>query len=113
MKNKFDSKREEYRGAIKQLMAVRGLRTINLANYSKWVGNEAKGIENVHSVKIDLLTGQINVFSKGIGAKSGPMVDDVPTPVYKKIYNRVREVFMSEPYITALEKRNILVRVSR
>lgn len=110
---KFDAKREEYRGAIKQLMVVRNLRMINLANFNVWVGNKPRGIENVHSVKIDLLTGQINVFANGAGAKAGPVIDDVSTETYKKIYDRVIEVFRSEDYIKANEKRNILVRVSR
>lgn len=110
---KFDTKREEYRGAIKQLMVVRSLRMINLANYAKWVGNKAKGIENIHSVKIDLLTGQINVFANGAGAKAGPVIDDVQTETYKKIYDRIVEIFRSEDYIQASERRNILVRVSR
>ena len=33
---KFDLKKEELRGSIKQLMSVRGLRMINLANYNAW-----------------------------------------------------------------------------
>lgn len=110
---KFDVKREEYRGAIKQLMVSRSLRMINLANFNRWVGNTTRGIENVHSVKIDLLTGQINVFANGAGAKAGPIMDDVTTETYKKIYNRVIEIFRSEDCIDPSERRNILVRVSR
>ena len=110
---KFDAKREEYRGAIKQLMVVRSLRMINLANFNVWVGNKPRGLENIHSVKIDLLTGQINVFANGAGAKAGPVIDDVSTETYKKIYDRVIEIFRSEDYIKSNERRNILVRVSR
>ena len=51
---KFDLKKEEFRGSIKQLMTVRGLRMINLANYNAWAGNVDKKLANIHSIKIDI-----------------------------------------------------------
>ena len=59
---KFDLKKEELRGSIKQLMTVRGLRMINLSNYNAWAGNVDKKLVNIHSIKIDIMTGFVNLF---------------------------------------------------
>ena len=110
---KFDLKKEEFRGSIKQLMSVRGLRMINLANYNAWDCNVDKKLANIHSIKIDIMTGFVNLYSKGNGNRAGAKLDDVHADVYKKVYNRVLEIFKSEGDIHADLKRNILVRISR
>jgi hypothetical protein len=48
MKKTLNYEKELYRGAIKQIMKVRGLRTISLANYNKWLGVTDNKI--IHSV---------------------------------------------------------------
>ena len=110
---KFDLKKEEFRGSIKQLMSVRGLRMINLANYNAWDCNVDKKLANIHSIKIDIMTGFVNLYSKGNGNRAGAKIDDVHADVYKKVYNRVLEIFKNEGDIPADLKRNILVRISR
>ena len=110
---KFDLKKEEFRGSIKQLMIVRGLRMINLANYNAWDCNVDKKLANIHSIKIDIMTGFVNLYSKGNGNRAGAKLDDVHADVYKKVYNRVLEIFKNEGDIPADLKRNILVRISR
>ena len=110
---KFDIKKEEFRGSIKQLMSVRGLRMINLANYNAWDCNVDKKLANIHSIKIDIMTGFVNLYSKGNGNRAGAKLDDVHADVYKKVYNRVLEIFKNEGDIPADLKRNILVRISR
>lgn len=110
---KFDLKKEEFRGSIKQFMTVRGLRMINLANYNAWAGNVDKKLANIHSIKIDIMTGFVNLYANGNGNRAGIKLDDVHADVYKKVYNRVLEIFKSEGDIPAYLKRNILVRISR
>lgn len=110
---KFDLKKEEFRGSIKQLMSVRGLRMINLANYNTWAGKVDKKLTNIHSIKIDIMTGFVNLYANGTGNRAGIKLDDVHADVYKKVYNRVLEIFKNEVYIPADMKRNILVRLSR
>ena len=61
---KFDLKKEEFIGSIKQLMSVRGLRMINLANYNAWDGNVDNKLVNIHSIKIDIMTGFVNLYAK-------------------------------------------------
>jgi hypothetical protein len=110
---KFDLKKEELRGSIKQLMTVRGLRMINLANYNAWAGNVDKKLVNIHSIKIDIMTGFVNLYTNGNGGRAGQKLDDVHVDIYKKVYNRVLEIFKHEGDIPGDLKRNILVRVSR
>jgi hypothetical protein len=110
---KFDLKKEEYRGSIKQLMTVRGLRMINIANFNAWSGNVMPKLENVHSVKIDIMNGFVNLYAPGKGGRAGNRIDDVSAAIYKKVYERVLEIFKTELDIPADVRRNILVRVSR
>ena len=110
---KFDLKKEEFRGSIKQLMTVRGLRMINLSNYNALTGNVDKKLSNIHSIKIDIMTGFVNLYANGNGNRAGVKLDNVPVDLYKKVYNRVLEIFKNEGNISSDLKRNILVRVSR
>ena len=110
---KFDLKKEEFIGSIKQLMSVRGLRMINIANYNAWAGNVDNKLVNIHSIKIDIMTGFVNLYANGNGNRAGVKLDNVPVDLYKKVYNRVLEIFKNEGNIPSDLKRNILVRVSR
>lgn len=110
---KFDLKKEEYRGSIKQLMAVRGLRMINIANYNSWAGKEDKKLENIHSAKIDIMTGFVNLYAKGKGDRAGLKIDNVNVDIYKRVYNLILDIFKNELDIPSEIRRNILVRVSR
>jgi hypothetical protein len=59
------------------------------------------------------MTGFVNLYTNGNGGRAGKKLDDVHSDIYKKVYNRVLEIFKNESYIPADMKRNILVRVSR
>ena len=109
---KFDLKKEEFRGSIKQLMTVRGLRMINLSNYNALTGNVDKKLANIHSIKIDIMTDFVTLYANGNGNHAGIKLDDINADVYKNFYNRVLEIFKHEGYILGDLKRNILVRVS-
>ena len=110
---KFDLKKEEFRGSIKQLMAVRGLRMINLFNYNNFIGNTPTKIENIHSIKIDLMNGYVNLYTPGNAGRAGDRIDNVAANIYKKVYERVLEIFKNEDDIPSAIKKNILVRFSR
>ena len=110
---KFDLKKEELRGSIKQLMTVRGLRMINLANYNAWAGTVDTKLAPIHPIKIDIMTGLVNLYANGNGNRAGVKLDNVPVDLYKKVYNRVLEIFKNEGNIPSDLNRNILVRVSR
>jgi hypothetical protein len=59
------------------------------------------------------MTGFVHLYANGTGNRAGIKLDDVHADVYKKVYNRVLEIFKNESYIPADMKRNILVRISR
>jgi hypothetical protein len=86
---------------------------INLANYNAWAGNVDKKLVIIHSIKIDIMTGFVNINTNGNGGRAGQKLDDVHADIYKKVYNRVLEIFKHEGDIPGDLKRNILVRVSR
>ena len=110
---KFDFKKEEIRGSIKQLMTFRGLRMINLANYLLWSGKPKKDFEEIHSVKFDIMNGYINVYSNGKNGRAGEKIENLNTTMYRKIYNLIVDIFKNEGDIPSKLKRNILVRVNR
>ena len=55
----------------------------------------------------------VNLYTNGNGGRAGQKLDDVHADIYKKVYNRVLEIFKHEGDIPGDLKRNILVRVSR
>lgn len=111
-------KKEEYRGTIKQIMKVRGLRTISLANYNDWVGAENDYENGVHSFKINIQDGYVNAYGFGT-TKNGKHVcsteaiQDATADFYKKAYDNVMAIITNEDKIPAKVRRNILVPVSR
>lgn len=112
-KENFDAKKEQYRGTLKQIMKVSGLRTINILNYAIWNGSVKKNINNVHSIKLDIQDGYLNVFSIGNGVVAGKMINDVTVDAYKSLFDTVMEILKKEEDIPAKIRRNILVKVSR
>ena len=110
---KFDNKNEEFRDTIKKKMTVCGIRMIKLTKYDAQTRNTDKKLANIHSIKIDIMTGFVNLYANGNGNRAGVKLDDVHVDVYKKVYNRVLEIFKHEGDIPGDLKRNILVRVSR
>ena len=110
--------KEEYRGTLKQIMKVRGLRTISIANYDKWAGNQ-QDINGIHSLKLDIQSGYLNIFGYRLANKSKrPMcsdvaIDNASAEMYKNVYQRVMNILENENNIPTKERKNILVRVAR
>ena len=109
--------KEQYRGTLKQIMKVRGLRTISLNNYHKWKGDE-NNASGVHSLKLDVQSGYINVYGYNT-AKSNKLVcsaeafQDVPASIYRDVYEDVMNIIKDESSIPYNVRKNILVRVAR
>ena len=116
MKNKnYDYQKEQYRGTIKQIMKVRGLRTISLANYNDWKGVSANPNSDVHSLKLNLQDGYVNIYGYGRTSKGriicGQMLeDDAATVAYKSAYDQVMEIISREKDIPYKVRKNILVK---
>ncbi len=102
----YDYKKELYRGTIKQIMKVRNLRSISVYNYLNWKG--IAPLSNVHSVKLDIQDGYINLFNK-----QNEKIEDAPENLYAETYKTVMEIFEKENTIPWKIKRNILVKLTR
>lgn len=109
--------KEQYRGTLKQFMKVRGLRSISIANYNKWLRAQNKSVLNspVHSLKIDIQDGYLNLFtySRNKNGNCGPKIEDASVDAYMEAYDIVMNIFENEKNIPSKVKRNILVTVSR
>ena len=117
MKRNIDYNKEQYRGTLKQIMKVRGLRTISLSNYHKWKGDEDNA-SGVHSLKLDVQSGYINIYGYET-SKSNKRVcsetafQNVSEDVYRNVYNDVMNIINDENVIPYKVRKNILVRVAR
>jgi hypothetical protein len=110
MKKTLNYEKELYRGAIKQIMKVRGLRTISLANYNKWLGVTDNKI--IHSVKLDVQDGYVNIYGYK-NDKCGEQIEDGTSDLYHSVYNQIMDIVNTEKTIPNKIKRNILVKVFR
>ena len=117
LKKNTNYQKEEYRGTLKQIMKVRGLRTISLSNYNAWRGNE-QDVNGIHSLKLDLQSGYLNIFGYRT-ANSGNLmcgteaIENASADTYRKVYNQVMEILKNENNIPYRVRKNILVRMAR
>lgn len=111
--NRAKSSYEKYqlRGAIKEIMRNYGLRTISLANYNDWSGDNDD--KTVHSVKYDIMNGYIHLHTYKEDGRCGVPYDTVSVDVYNRVYNRILHILKNEETIPYKAKRNILVKVNR
>ena len=118
LKKNTNYQKEEYRGTLKQIMKVRGLRTISLSNYNAWRGNE-QNVKGIHSLKLDLQSGYLNIFGYRKANKSDKLmcdtvaIENASAETYKKVYNQVMEILKDEGNIPYNVRKNILVRMAR
>lgn len=105
----FNFTKELHRGAIKQFMKVRGLRTINLENYLKFKGNSENPVFPAAKLKLNLQDGYLNMFD----SKNVKLENEVAANLYDNVYSLVTEIFENESFIPTKVKRNILVKISR
>ena len=111
MKKAPNYEKELYRGTIKQIMKVRGLRTISLDNYNKWL--KRQNTTGVHSLKLDIQDGYINAYQYNNNGRCGTIINDAPTELYASVYQQVNEILEREGEIPTNVRRNILVKLSR
>ena len=111
MKKTPNYEKELYRGTIKQIMKVRGLRTISLDNYNKWL--KRQNTTGVHSLKLDIQDGYINAYQYNNNGRCGTIINDAPTELYASVYQQVNEILECEGEIPTNIRRNILVKLSR
>lgn len=110
--------KEEYRGTLKQIMKVSGLRTINLNNYAEWKG-ETPNVNGIHSLKLDVMSGYLNIYGYRLTNKTGKPVcsdvaiEDATADTYRAVYSRVRQILDDKENIPYRVRKNILVRVAR
>lgn len=107
----FDFDKEQYRGTVKQLMKVRGIRKINLDNFFRLKNWD--NLTGVHSIKIDLQDGYINLYAYSESGRCGKLIEDVSTETYKGVYDTVMCIFNDEKNIPTKDRRNILVHLGR
>lgn len=114
MKKNFDYNKEQSRGTLKQIMKVRGLRTISIANYINWLNANGStfGKPKVHSVKIDLQDGYINGYGWN-GEKCGEKIEDLSARDYASVLETVQDMLVNEYKMPYRVKRNIFVKMSR
>lgn len=110
MKKLPNYEKELYRGTIKQIMKVRGLRTISLANYNEW--NGTKNETGVHSLKLDVQDGYVNIYGYK-NNRCGEQINDATAEMYAGVYKQVMDIVNKEHTIPSKIKRNILVKVFR
>ena len=112
---KFKNGYEKFqvRGAIKEIMRNYGLRSISLSNYFKYLDVKPT-IENVHSIKYDIMNGYIKVHKyRDNDTRCGEAYDTVDINTYKGAYNTILDILNDEGKIPSKIKRNILVKVNR
>lgn len=114
MKKNIDYNKEQCRGTLKQIMKVRGLRTISIANYVNWLNSNGSNLTrpDVHSVKIDLQDGYINAYGWN-GNKCGEKIEDLSADGYSVVLFFVNNALKREAEIPYRVKRNIFVKMSR
>lgn len=111
MKKNVDLQKEQYRGTIKQLMKVNGLRTISLSNYKNW--KEEQDFKGFHSVKVDIQDGYINLYGYSDKGRCGHVINDVTAEQYQNVYHTVLNILADESKIPYKVRKNILVKMSR
>lgn len=112
MRKTFNFEKEQYRGTIKQLMKVRGFRTLSISNYYLWksaTSDNLVDVGNVATLKYNLQDGYLNMFDK----YNNKIDDETAASVYKNVYNVVVEMLENEYNIPYKKRRNILVKINR
>ena len=115
MKRFIDYQKEQYRGTLKQVMKVRGLRSISLSNFLNWKESNGEQVTRgtIHSLKLDLQDGYINAYSYAADGRCGEKIVDADAAAYKTASDIINELLTRESEIPYKVRRNILVNVSR
>ena len=111
---KENSRKEQIRGTIKQLMKVRGLRSISITNYNKWKRQEEN--QWLHSLKLDIQ--DVYLYMYGFrksenDSRAGERLENLSIDQYDEAYTQVKNILADEDKIPSNIKRNILVKMAR
>lgn len=113
-KKKTNYNKEQIRGTIKEIMRTRGLRSISINNYNKWLD---KKIDEpwLHSIKINMEDGYLYMhgYRKNDNLRSGSIIDHPTEDMYLLAYSYVKEILENEDKIPSSQRRNILVKMCR
>ena len=105
---------EASRGAIKQIMKVRRLRAINLRNWYNYLQIDApESLRNVHSIKLDVMSDYIDLFSTNSNGRCGSKIQDASYETYTEAFKEVSGILNNEKNIPHRLRRDILVSVYR
>lgn len=113
---KENFRKEQIRGTIKQLMRVRGLRSISISNYEHWKNKESNNNQWLHSLKLDLQDGYLYFYGYRdvVGdTRAGKRLKDLSMEQYSYASNQVENILNDESEIPSNLKRNILVKMAR
>lgn len=115
MKN-LNYEKFQLRGAIKEIMRNYGLRSISIKNYLEYTGENNELLNDVHSVKYDIMNGYVKIHNypnNKNSKKSGEARESVSNAVYKEIYNVIEKLVRGDVKIPHSQKRNIVVTIAR
>ena len=111
---KENFRKEQIRGTIKQLMKVRGLRSISIANYYKWKMKEKN--KWLHSLKLDIQDGYLYLYGfrkSENDSRAGERLENLSIDQYNEAYTQIMDILADEDKIPSNVKRNILVKIAR
>ena len=111
---KENFRKEQIRGTIKQLMKVRGLRSISIANYYKWKVKEKN--KWLHSLKLDIQDGYLYLYGfrkSENDSRAGERLENLSIDQYNEAYTQIMDILADEDKIPSNVKRNILVKIAR
>ena len=111
---KENFRKEQIRGTIKQLMKVRGLRSISIANYYKWKMKEKN--KWLHSLKLDIQDGYLYLYGfrkSENDSRAGERLENLSIDQYNEAYTQIMDILADEDKIPSNVKRNILVKMAR
>ena len=106
--------KEQIRGTIKQLMKVRGLRSISIANYNKWKMKEKN--KWLHSLKLDIQDGYLYLYGfrkSENDSRAGERLENLSIDQYNEAYTQIMDILADEDKSPSNVKRNILVKIAR
>jgi hypothetical protein len=106
----------QLRGAIKEIMRNYGIRTISLKNYFDFVGKPTTTLQNIHSIKYDIMNGYVKAYKfkeNDEKRRCGEPMETVSIDVYREVYNILEALIRNENKIPYKKKKNIMVKVNR
>lgn len=106
----------QVRGAIKEIMRNYGVRTISLKNYFDYLGTTTATLNDIHSVRYDIMNGYIKAYGYKKGdslRRCGEPIETISINEYKVIYDILESLVTNRHNIPSKIKRNILIKVNR